>query len=161
MRRLLKVGQNRYGQQGRCIAQSHHKAQTQFEIVDDGGYDSRECVLRARQRCGHHGWTDLNLGDAQRQVALYQRRADSPAAFEQIGDLPSGASSQRTVGPIIDGRVVMHVGFTRIPPSDVDVALTKEAMNRIMGGPPETLTVSNTPRAAQPAMRKFMGGGMG
>jgi replicative DNA helicase len=37
VRSFLKVGKNRYGEQGRCIPLWHHKAQTRFEIVDTPG----------------------------------------------------------------------------------------------------------------------------
>ena len=34
-RSFLKIGKNRYGEQGRCLALSHHKAQTRFEIAGE------------------------------------------------------------------------------------------------------------------------------
>jgi replicative DNA helicase len=34
VRSFLKIGKNRYGEQGRCIALWHHKSETRFEIAD-------------------------------------------------------------------------------------------------------------------------------
>ena len=36
VRAWLKIGKNRYGEQGRCIALWHHKGETRFEMTDGG-----------------------------------------------------------------------------------------------------------------------------
>jgi replicative DNA helicase len=38
----LKIGKNRYGEQGRCIALWHQKAETRFEMIDDSGEGDAE-----------------------------------------------------------------------------------------------------------------------
>ena len=40
VRSFLKIGKNRYGEQGRCLVLWHHKAETRFEIADSGEADA-------------------------------------------------------------------------------------------------------------------------
>jgi transposase len=40
VRSFLKIGKNRYGEQGRCLTLWHHKAETRFEIADSGETDA-------------------------------------------------------------------------------------------------------------------------
>ena len=52
VRTFLKVGKNRYGEQGRCILLLHHKAQTRFELPEeaqahDGADDRRLLAFNA------------------------------------------------------------------------------------------------------------------
>jgi replicative DNA helicase len=41
VRSFLKIGKNRYGEQGRCLTLWHHKAETRFEIADSGETDAK------------------------------------------------------------------------------------------------------------------------
>jgi replicative DNA helicase len=38
----LKVGKNRYGEQGRCLMLWHHKGETRFELAAESGHGGNE-----------------------------------------------------------------------------------------------------------------------
>ncbi len=89
---------------------------------------------------------------------------DPGATFEIEADLPSGNRMVGTVGPILNGRMCAHIGFSRGEPTPEDIQFATEVMNVAVGEPPALKRVTKGKaeyEAAQQDVRRFFGGGQG
>ena len=103
--------------------------------------------------------------------ALREAFLNDPNLVAEVwADLPSGNAMLATVGPMIGDKVPSGIRFKDDPPSEEDVRLAKEALEKLMyklfGGDGFSFIAieTNTPEeraAAEVKVRALMGGGQG
>lgn len=68
-------------------------------------------------------------------------REDPTAVFSVEVDLPSGNRMDAKVGPMVNGRLVVNIGFDKQPPTDADIHLAERVMSQLMGSEPDYMDV--------------------